>query len=105
MPLGRGRKSMETRKARLIEVDDKHWLAVDAGDGEIRIPLSEDKPTEVKSAFNKLLTGLRVGAFNIELEGPGEDLFSQVAKEYLIQLNKEMLAIRAEMAKRGLVGK
>lgn len=53
----------------------------------------------------RLLTGLRVGAFNIELEGPGEDLFSQVAKEYLIQLNKEMLAIRAEMVKRGLVGK
>jgi len=96
---------METIKSKLFEVNDKHWLAIDAGDGEIRILLSEDKPNEVKSAFNKLLTRLRVGAFNIELEGAGDDLFSQVAKEYLVQLNKEIPAIRAEMVKRGLVGK
>lgn len=96
---------METRKAKLIESGDKHWLAIDASDGEIRIPLSEDKPNEVKSAFNKLLTQLKTGAFKIELEGAGDDLFSQVAKEYLVQLNKEIPVIRAEMEKRGLVAK
>jgi hypothetical protein len=96
---------METRKAKLVEVDEKHWLVLDLGDGEIRIPLSEDKPNDVKSAFNKLLTRLKSGAFKIELEGAGDDLFSQVAKEYLVQLNKEIPAIHAEMVKRGLVAK
>ena len=96
---------METRKAKIIAVDDKHWLAIDAGDGEIRIPLSEDKPNEVKSAFNKLLTRLKSGVFKVELEGAGDDLFSQVAKEYLVQLNKEIPTVRAEMVKRGLVAK
>jgi hypothetical protein len=96
---------METRKAKIIVVDDKHWLSIDAGDGEIQIPLSEDKPNDVKNAFNKLLTRLKSGLFKVELEGAGEDLFSQVAKEYLVQLNKEMPTIRAEMVKRGLVAK
>lgn len=105
MPSGSGERFMETKKAKVVAVDDKHWLAIDSGDSEIRIPLSEDKPNDVKSAFNKLLTHLKTGVFKIELEGAGDDLFSQVAKEYLVQLNKEMPAIRAEMMKRGLVAK
>jgi hypothetical protein len=96
---------METIKAKLIESDGKHWLAIDIESGNVRIPLSEEKPNDVKSAFNKLLTHLKTGLFNIELEGVGDDLFSQVAKEYLTQLNKEIPAIRAEMVKRGLVVK
>jgi hypothetical protein len=96
---------METRKAKLIREGEKHWLAIDSADGEIRIPLSEDKSNDVKSAFNQLLTQLKAGAFKVELEAVGDDLFSQVAKEYLVQLNKEMPVVRAEMEKRGLVAK
>ena len=96
---------METKKAKLIEVGEKHWLAIDTGGDELRIPLSEEKPNDVKSAFNKLLTRLKTGIFKVELEGGGDDLFSQVAKEYLAQLNKEIPAIHAEMVKRGLVAK
>lgn len=96
---------METIKAKVTSDADKHFLVLAIVDGEIKIPLSEDKPNDVKSAFNKLLTHLKTGAFKIELEGAGEDLFSQVAKEYLVQLNKEIPAVRAEMVKRGLVAK
>lgn len=96
---------METIKARVIQVDEKHSLTIDTGDGEIRVPLSEDKPNDVKSAFNKLLTRIKTGTFKIELEGVGDDLFSQVAKEYVSQLNKDIPTIRTEMEKRGLVAK
>lgn len=96
---------METIKAKVTSEADKYFIVLAAADGEIKIPLSEDKPNDVKGAFNKLLTHLKTGAFRIELEGAGEDLFSQVAKEYLVQLNKEIPAVRAEMVKRGLVAK
>jgi hypothetical protein len=96
---------METIKAKVTSDADKHFLVLATADGEIKIPLSEDKPNEVKSAFNKILTHLKTGAFRIELEGAGEDLFFQVAKEYLVQLNKEIPAVRAEMVRRGIVAK
>lgn len=105
MPSEKEGKYMETIKAKLGDADGKHWLAIGDGDGEIRIPLSEDKANDVKSAFNKLLALLKTGAIRIELEKAGDDLFSQVAKEYLAQLNKELTAIRAEMVKRELVAK
>jgi hypothetical protein len=96
---------METTKAKVIQLEEKHYLAIGTGDGEIRIPLSDDKPNDVKSAFNKLLTRIKAGTFKIELEGVGDDLFSQVAKEYVGQLNKDLPTIRTEMEKRGLVAK
>jgi len=105
MHLAKEEKSMETTKAKVIQVEEKYFLVIDAGDGEIRIPLSDDKPIEVKSAFNKLLTRIKAGVFKIELEGVGDDLFFQVAKEYVSQLNKEIPTIRTEMEKRGLAAK
>jgi hypothetical protein len=96
---------METTKAKVIQVEEKHHLVIETGDGEIRIPLSDDKPNDVKSAFNKILARIKTGNFKIELEGVGDDLFSQVAKEYVSQLNKDIPTIRTEMEKRGLVAK
>lgn len=96
---------METTKAKVIQIDEKHFLAIYTGDGEIRIPMSDDKPIEVKSAFNKLLVRIKTGTFKIEMEGVGDDLFSQVAKEYVSQLNKDIPTIRTEMERRGLVAK
>jgi hypothetical protein len=96
---------MEATKAKVIQVGEKHWLTIETRDGEIRIPLSDDKPNDVKCAFNKLLTHIKTGTFKIDLEGVGDDLFSQVAKEYVNQLNKDIPMIRTEMVKRGLVAK
>lgn len=94
---------METLEASVVEEDDKYFIEI-ANDGEdIRIPISEDKPSEVKSAFNKLIERIKEGEFEIEFEGEGDDLFSQVAKEYITQLNREIAEVRDEMTQYGLI--
>lgn len=94
---------MQTINAIVVETDEKHFLQIKAEGDEISIPLSEDKPNEVKSAFNKLIAQIKNGVFQIELEDVGSDLFSQVAEEYLIQLNREIMEVREEMEELGLV--
>lgn len=96
-------KSMETIKATVENLDDRYFIKIKTGDEEIRIPMSEDKPNEVKSAFNKIITRIKVGEFQIKLDEVGEDLFSLVANEYLTQLNREILEVRSEMKQYGLV--
>lgn len=94
---------METIKATVESRDDKYFIKIKTGDEEIRIPMSEDKPNEVKSAFNKLITRIKVGEFQIKLDEVGEDLFSMVANEYLTQLNREIQEVHGEMKRHGLV--
>jgi hypothetical protein len=65
--------------------------------------MSEDKPNEVKSAFNRLIARIKDGVFQIELTEVGEDLFSQVANEYITQLNREIQEVHGEMEQYGLV--
>jgi len=94
---------METIKATAKQVDEKHFIEIVDKDNTIRIPMSEDKPNEVKSAFNKLITRIKDGEFQIELDEVGEDLFSQVANEYITQLNREIQEVHGEMKQYGLV--
>ena len=94
---------METIKATVVELEEKHFIKIKTGEEEIKIPISEDKPNEVKSAFNKLIARIKEGAFEIELEDIGQDLFSQVANEYVTQLNREIQEVRGEMKDYGLV--
>ena len=95
-------KSMDTVKAAVRADGDKHFIVIEDKD-EIVIPLSEDKPNDVKSAFNKLIVRIKKGLFQISLGTVGEDLFSQVAKEYIAQLNKEITAVHGEMEEHGLL--
>ena len=94
---------METIRARVVQAEEKHFIMIEVGDGEIKIPMSDDKPTDVKSAFNKLIARIKEGEFQIELDEVGEDLFSQVAKEYITQLNREIQEVHGEMEQYGLV--
>lgn len=94
---------METIKATVVELDEKHFIEIKTDGETIKIPISEDKPNEVKSAFNKLIVHLKEGEFEIEMEEVGEDLFSQVANEYITQLNREIQEVRGEMIDYGLV--
>ena len=94
---------METINATVEAIDEKYFIKIEAGDEEIRIPMSEDKPTEVKSAFNKLIARIKDGEFQIELEEVGADLFSQVANEYITQLNREIHEVFGEMKQHGLI--
>ena len=94
---------METIKATVKQVDKKHFIEIVDKDNTIRIPMSEDDLIKVKSAFNKLITRIKAGDFQSELDKVGEDLFSQVANEYIKQLNREILAVYGEMKQYGLV--
>ncbi len=95
---------METIKATVVQIDQKHSINISAEDTTISIPISEDKPNEVKSAFNKLIARIKDGEFRIELAEVGDDLFSQVAKEYITQLNREIKEVHGEMKQYGLIG-
>ncbi len=94
---------METIRATVQNVEEKFFIKIEAENHEIRIPMSEDNPNEVKSAFNKLIARIKDGIFRIELEEIGEDLFSQVGKEYIAQLNREIHEVSGEMVEYGLI--
>jgi len=94
---------METIKATVVQVDEKYFIKIEDEDQAITIPISEEKPNEVKNAFNKIITRIKGGEFQIELEEVGEDLFSQVANEYITQLNREIQGVHGEMKQYGLV--
>lgn len=90
-------------KAVVRSVKDSYSIEIKLSDENASIPLSEDKPNDVKAAFNKLIVHLKGGLFRVELDKCGEDLFSQVAKEYLVQLNREVKEIYGEMQNHGLI--
>lgn len=96
---------MEAIKAKVTNSDDKYFIDIRTAASYIRIPISDDNPSEVKSAFNKLILQLKAGVFQIELEDVGPDLFSQVALEYVKQLNQELQEVFAEMVKYNLVSR
>lgn len=94
---------MEQIKASVKSKDDKYFIHIESGDEGVFIPLSEDKPNDVKSAFNKLIICLKKGKFQIQLDEVRDDLFCQVAKEYVTQLNRELVEVHNEMTRYGLV--
>lgn len=94
---------METVKAEIIEIDENHFISIENAGKEIKIPLSEDKPNDVKSAFNDLIEWVKESELKIEMDEVGPDLFSQVANEYISQLNREIHEVRDEMHELGLI--
>lgn len=95
--------SMETFRAIVERLEDKYFIKIEAGDEVISIPMSEDKPNDVKSAFNKIITRIKTNEFQIKLEEVGEDLFTQVANEYISQLNREIREVHGAMKEYGLI--
>ena len=94
---------MEKIKAAVENLEDKHFIKIQINGEEILFPMSEDNPNIIKSAFNKIITRIKGGEFQIELKAVGEDLFSQVANEYLTQLNREIREVYGEMKQHGLL--
>lgn len=97
-----GETYMEAVKATVAQIDEKQFIKIELQDGAVLIPMSDDKADEVKSAFNKLIVRVKKGEFQVKLEGLGDDLFSQVANEYIKQLNREIKEIHAELKQHGL---
>jgi hypothetical protein len=84
-------------------VEEKYCLKINVEQGPVTIPLSEDNPNAVKSAFNMLIQRIKIGEFSIKLSKVGDDLFSMVANEYLTQLNREIQEVRSQMEEYDLV--
>ena len=94
---------MVTLDATVECVEEKYFLKINVEQGPVTIPLSDDSPNAVKSAFNKLIQRISIGEFTIKLDIVGEDLFSMVTIEYLAQLNREIQEVRSQMAEYDLV--
>lgn len=94
---------METIEASVENHDEKHFIKIQDNEDAITIPISEDDPNVVKAVFNKLIERLRKGLFKIELNKDGSDLFSQIAKEYIKQLNAELAEVYGELEQEGLI--
>jgi|LakMenEpi03Aug12_release.lakeMendotaPanAssembly.Ray.scaffolds.fasta_scaffold954643_1 hypothetical protein len=96
---------METRKATIKRETDKASLILTGSTQEHEIILSEDNPNDVKHVFNNLLKDLKKGVFQFELDDNSIDLYHNICKEYIIQLNSEIRSIHAEMEEFDLLEK
>jgi len=94
---------MESIKAQVLQRDEQHFICLELEVGNVHFPLSEDKPLEIKSVFNKLIVQLKKGLFEIQIDDVGTDLFSQVANEYVAQLNREIREIHGELEEYNLL--
>lgn len=101
--LENGGKFMVTINAIVENNGEKVFIKITTEDHEIKIPISEDDPNEVKAAFNLILLRLKKGPFDIKLQNQDDDLFVAVAKEYLQQLNSEIMEIYGVMESNGLI--
>ncbi|MFY0624861.1 MAG: hypothetical protein JXR07_01120 [Reichenbachiella sp.] len=85
-------------KATINRSEEKTSLVLHIKEGEeLEIELTEDRPNEVKSVFNKLISFLKKGSFKIELEDDKEDLYFHICTEYIGQLNTELSSIHQEL--------
>lgn len=88
---------METRKATIKREKDKASLILTGKIQDYEIILTEDNPNNVKHVFNHILKDLKKELFQYELEDSNNDLYNNICKEYIIQLNSEMQSIHNEM--------
>lgn len=100
---GREEKSMESYEAKVVLAEDKFSIEIYAGSENIIIPMSEENPAGIKMAFNKIIQMLTTVEFEIHLIDVGEDLFSQVALEYITQLNSEIKGVYEELRQFGFL--
>jgi hypothetical protein len=100
--LEKGARCMEKVEASIVRSGDSVSLKLEL-DSELTIPLSNDDAMAVKSSFNALLQQLKGGLFMIAFNESGSDLFNQVAKEYVVQLNRELAEISLAMRQYDLV--
>jgi hypothetical protein len=89
---------METRKATIKREKDKASLILAGTTLDHEIILTEDNPNNVKHVFSSLLRDLKKELFQYNLEDSNIDLYYNICKEYIIQLNSEMQSIHREMA-------
>ncbi|MEJ0029511.1 MAG: hypothetical protein WDO15_03730 [Bacteroidota bacterium] len=89
-------------KATIKRGDKNTALILNVRGSEYIIPLTEDRPNDVKDVFNKLLNNLKTGLIKFELDDTQEDLYHHISKEYIKQLNSELKTVYSELSDYGL---
>ena len=84
--------------AKIERGDECSYLKLNVNNQEFKIILTEDNPNNVKSVFNSLLKELKKGVFQFELQDDKQDLFYHISREYLSQLNKDLIAVHKELS-------
>ena len=98
MRLEKGGRYMETHEAIVTVVGSEHFLSLKMKDADLNVPLTKDEPNEIKKVFNELIVHLKKGPFKFSMsEKEDGDLICQVAKEYVKQLNKELIDVDREL--------
>lgn len=90
-------KYMETKTAKIERGADHTYLVLKVADPALKIELTSDNPGGIKAVFNQLVNLLKKGCFQFNLEDDSTDLFHHVCKEYLIQLNSEIVQVYGDM--------
>lgn len=96
---------METCNARVVKEEPNHYIELSLKQGALKISMTEDVPNDVKSIFNQLIVQLKSEQFNFNLIELGNDLFSQIAAEYITQLNNELTTVYKELEHHELLNK
>jgi hypothetical protein len=94
---------MEVYEANVIKKDGQHILELSLKGKKVEIPLTEDKPDEIKSVFNELIVELKKGEFNFKLKNKENNLYQQISNEYIKQLNNELHSVYNELDDYGLL--
>jgi hypothetical protein len=94
---------MATHKATIERNEKGATLKLALNETVLDIVLTEDKPNDVKSVFNKLLEQLKSGEFDFAFLDEKEDLYHHICKEYITQLNTELKSTYKELKDNGLI--
>ncbi|WP_312136052.1 hypothetical protein [Sphingobacterium sp.] len=94
---------METHNATIDRKELSATLKLALGETVLDIVLTEDRPNDVKSVFNKLLEQLKKGEIEFNLTDDKEDLYHHICKEYITQLNAELKSTYSELQDNGLI--
>jgi hypothetical protein len=84
-------------KATIERHEQQTMLVLNVDDKKFEILLTEDRPNEIKSVFNRLLQELKKGEIVFAFEDGIEDLYHHVAQEYIKQLNVELSSVFQEL--------
>lgn len=94
---------MENKIISIQRENSEAKLVFDIDSSKYEINMSSDNVVEIKSVFNVICKELEKGEFIFELDDNKKDLYNDVAKEYIGQLNDEIADIYAIMKNEGIV--
>lgn len=97
MPLASGKKYMEKFNTRIVSKDGDFILTMKLKKETVEISLTEDKPEEVRAAFNRLIVLLKTSPIVLNFQKDGDDLYQQIGEEYIKQLNRELSIVRKDL--------